>query len=427
MNRTRIPQLFLICLLAVGTFPGQLWAGERLPADSPFVQESVLAGSAAVGARLARQPAGDVVAATGQIGGLQPRQNSTQTPGQSPGHATVADGSVDGFVAHSFDNPALEISLPTEWVVERDTAQGLFALTIPGEFAFSFFDSFGDDSFPGLLGLAMFQNQAATLVEQIDESVVARTVDIFFTEQGYPVLRIVFGGDMDGLDVTGVFYLLTGSADIYVLMMITSDRVWSDVADTLDIVTRHIHFDSPKGSPALIQAGDTPLAYTTSNGGVTLELPPRWLLQESSDEDIAFVVADEELSLAAALAAMSSAEIGSAELLALRSLLADVEGTIDEATLAALIDEVFTAMDMQMDSDEFVLEQDLTLIYPGTNPTVRFGGTGYFDDFVMPVYFFVNLREDSLGLAVVLGGAEQAEAQLELIVGLTETIQLPSE
>lgn len=412
MRRRLFFQSVILCLLLAGVLPGVALAGDPLPADHPFVQESIRAGTSAAGARI-RSTAGPTapVVSGGQIGGAPPAQG------------TVAAGSAEGFVAYSIDNPAMEILLPPDWELDENSSEGLFGLTIPGEFAFSAFNSFGEDSFPGLLGLAIFRSQAQTLVEQIDSSIAMQSVDTFPTLQGYPVVRIIFGGDMDGLDVTGVFYLMTGASDIYALMLITTDNAWSEYADTLDIVVQNIHFAPQTGE--LIQAGDEPLDFTTVNGSIGLTLPARWMLQETTDPDISFVVADEGMAVAVAVAAAPPDGIEQEEIAVLHEQLASAAEETDPAALETIAAQMFQVMDLSIDSDEFSLDQSLTQIFPGESPTIVFGGIGDFDDFVMPVFFFLNLRQDTLGLGLVLGEAADVEEYSETIISLLQGLSLP--
>lgn len=421
MNRTFFVLTLIFCLLLTAANPYPAAAAERLPADNPFVQDSVRTGVETAGLLIRSGRPAPSVAAGGQIGGGQ-RSGSQSGSGQ-PSQGTVATGSADGFVAYAFDDPAMEILVPPEWDLDEDTPEGLFALTIPGEFVFSAFNSFGDDSFPGLLGLALFRSQAAALVDQIDESIVLQTVDTFATVQGYPAVRIVFGGDMEGLDVTGAFYLLTGARDIYALIIITTDSAWAENADTVDIVVQNVRFDPQEGE--LVQAGDEPLAMTTASGGIGLTLPARWLLQETTDPDISFVVADEALKLAIAVAAAPPDDIDQLELEALRAQLESAAGETDPEALESIATDLFTVMDLTIDSDEFTLDQSLTRILPGDSPTIIFGGVGDFDEFVMPVFFLINLRDESLGLALVLGETADVDEHSETIIGLLQGLALP--
>lgn len=408
MSRSKVLGVILSALL-LALAPGSIViAAEPLPSDSPILRAAVFTGTTTVAARLNDRDEASVQ------GGL-----SAGSP--SGPEATIEYEPVDGFSAHEVESENLVVQIPEEWEYVADSTQGIFEVRIPGEFAFSFFDSFSDESFPALIGLAIFRSQAGALIEQIGDDVTLTSVTGFTNVQNLPGVKIVFGGDLEGLDATGAFYILAGGDSVYAYLIITSDSTWTEVEDTTDQIAENIVFSNQILSELAI-ATDEPLNFE-QEGLLSFTLPSGWLAQTVADDDIAVAVTNRETNIAGAVLGEVPGGFDLDELTEIREALSDAGEDENGEVANEIVDEIIAAAEFGTLSDEFIADPALTTIIEGDSPTLRFGGLGNFEDFEIPIFFYVNFREDGIALSLFFGDEEALVNSEGEILDLTESIQ----
>ncbi len=408
----RLRPLLLLSVLVLALTPTLAWAGEPLPPDHPLLQEAVSQGTATAAARIThRAPPAETV--QGGLGGA---------PETTPG---PVEATVEGFTAYAIPELPLIVQIPEEWELNTDVEDGYFGFRIPGQFSYSFFDALGQDDFPGLLGLTIFNTRADLLVSQMDESMRLEGVGTFATAQGVPGVKIVFAGQISGIDMSGGFYLLATARSVYGLVILSSEAAWPDIEAQMDLVAQNLIF-TDEADTAIVQAGEEPLPYTSVDNGLALTLPPGWLLQETTDERIPLSIADADFLITGVVASPSQAKVDPEALASLRDALSAGSDLASEDLLDAL-DAVFTNSGTGFRSSDFSLDPDLLTVHPGESPTVRFGGEGNFDSFTMPVLFYLDVRADTMVLGLFLGEGAALEAADETLLAIVRSVRVVSE
>lgn len=388
--RGLVRSLLLMSVLVMAWTPATAWASAPLPPDHPLMQQVVAQGTATAAAYLThREPPASAV--QGGFGG--------QPAAPKPVEATV-----EGFAAYELPSLSLVVQIPEDWELTTDVQNGLFGFRIPGEFSYSFFDTLGQDEFPGLLGLTIFNTRADLLVSSIDENVELEEVQTYITAQGLPGVKIVFAGQISGIDVVGGFYVLATARSVDGLVILTSKASWPDIEPQIDRVASNLTFMNEEET-SMVRAVEGPLTYTNPELGISLVLPEGWLLQETSDERVPISMANPDFQITGVVAPIAQDDVDAAALELLRNALENT-GQLTNEELQAAMDAIFANSESGFQSSNFTLDPELLVVYPGDTSTVRFGGEGDFDSFTMPVLFYLDVRTDNAVFGLFLGDGE---------------------
>lgn len=421
--RTRILPVVLLISLIASLAPLGLRAAEPaepLPPDDPYVQAVVLRGTQVAAAHLNDRPVGPIAEAEmgggmAQTGGAE----SGETAGTESPPEAIEYTPVEGFAAYDVPSLNLVVQIPEAWEYVDAPEEGLFGVTIPGEFAFSFFDSFGGTDFPSLLGLVIFQSQADVLVEQFGDGTTLLAVNPLTTVQGLPGAQLVFSGDMGGLDVTGAMYLAASGSDLYAFVIVTTASTWADIeADTTAIV-ENLTFGS-QTLAALTWNPDAPTDVSVLDDALSFTVPAGWLMQTTNDPALPVLLADPSVEVASVLILSQDEGFSVAEYQEIRAALIDADASQQLDVAQEVLSELLGGSDMSSFAEDFVADPQLLAFYEGDNPTIRFGGSAAFDDFEMAVLLYLNFHPDSVVVSMNFGELEKllaSEEQFQQILG----------
>ena len=316
-------------------------------------------------------------------------------------------------------NEGVTIQAPSNWLVEPGEFGTVFNIEIPNTEFIGLLQPLGEQDFPGLLAVVLFQSQADAFVMAIDPGAALVGVSSLVTGQQLPMAKIALTADFEGEAGGGAMYLVSAGADTYGLFGFAPPEVWSEIEAGVDLMAQSIFFD-----PSLItltKAENGPLEYTDPESGLRLILPENWQLAPTGDIDLPVVIADPEFQFAGMLGMAPGSPKD--EGLDLDALLQSPDGDPDPEAVAAIVQTLLELMDIP--SDEFMRDEALTQAFvEDGSAVVRFGGLASFEGMLdIPVMFYLALSEDTATALILLGAEEQVLASEPAILEIMNSVQ----
>jgi hypothetical protein len=348
------------------------------------------------------------------------RYRPTVLPAQS-GIDDEASGSAEslpvvGMTEHSASG--ITLTTPENWEVAEVGFGTVFNISDPNTgFLGMVEDSGNADEFPGIIALLLFEEQADIIVREIDENGTVLEINRLRTAQDLPLLEILFAANVEGVDMLGSLGLVSSGLNLYVLFGLAPEEQWPSVEDGVALMAETIRLDDELLTLTTAAEGD--LRHTVASEEYSLTVPSGWQVGDTDDSDLSVVLVDPDVEHVGALGIQL--EAGFLEGTDLEALLGATADEMGPETVDLLMPQIIEALDIGV--GDFEIDDALSDIFPAEQGfSARFVGTADLDDLVMPVVFFVNLREDGFAGLIVFGDIDSTLETQNLYTGILDSV-----
>ncbi len=343
------------------------------------------------------------------------------SPTPQPEETPVVLPDLDLTDLAEYSNAGVTIQAPVDWIVENDLGEDTpFVVEIPGSEVIIGMQADSSIDFPSLLSVSLFRGQAELLLgseldgAQLDESTT------LYTQQGIPMAKVSFSGDIDGFDANWTFYVVAPNEMVYLLVAGGPPDEWALISEGVELIAESITFD--EDLVGLVAAGDEPLAYADADGLLELELPAGWFVIDTDDPLFPVMAAEPEVRYVVAIGAQDAfGEELNPDLFELYNANVD---ELSQEEYDALVAQVMDALgessnEMNLDpasSDIFNREGAMLIRMVGD---VDLGNEAF-----MPALLYLDIRENNGAMFAVFGDVESALIEEDLIRTLIESVTI---
>lgn len=334
-----------------------------------------------------------------------PEDEATPEPTPEPTEEPTPEALLpfDPATAVEYTSGPVSILVPPDWEVEDmgDAEEANLLMSIPGrENVFMVLQDSGDD-FPGFLGLVLIPAMSDMLVNELGENGVVDAAEIVSTDQGLPMARIVFRGEMEGENAGGAFSLISSGDTGYLFMAVSPLAGWDELLPTVEAVVSSVFVD--EDAVTLVTADSDDYYYVNDAGTVEVYVPNGWHASGSLVPDLPVSLAAPNYEFAMMMATQN-------EFMA--SVDPEFEALLDtpvEEYTPEVIEEITVALlDVIASGGDFAIDDTLTQVFDyGDGVTLRFVGEGDLGDgMTLPVAIYFDQDVDGMSIALVMGDVE---------------------